>query len=379
MSFRLLAGACALSFVLGSLHAYSVLLVPLESWLAASRAAVSFAYSLAILSLAGGVLLGPLILSRLTLSQAALVAGGVAGGGIILAAIVHSVAGLAVGFGMLFGFGNGLGYSLFLAAAGRSLPGSRGTAIGIVSAVYSIGSLVFALVLGLLVERMEIGRVIQFLAACVAAGAVIAAVLMRGEKAHTRIIGSPHRQRQARLIVRYWIVYACGAAGALMVAGHAAGIVHAAGSAAAAAGPMIFALGNIAGCMAGGLLAGRWKPRSSLAAAGMISLAAFLALAKGMSAPAVLVLLAITGIAYGALLTLIPALLTRQLGTVLGAVAFGRVFTAWGLAGLTAPWLAGVIFDATGGYRLSLFLAAVLAAVGIVMALSLPEEPPAAM
>lgn len=373
MNIHLLAGACALSLVLGSLHAYSVILLPLEAWLGSSRAAASFAYSLAIFSLACGVLSSPAILARLPFGRAALLAGAMAGGGIVTAAATHSVYGLATGFGLFFGFGNGLGYGLFLAAASRSLPGSPGAAIGIVSAVYSIGSVSFALLLGFLVERMDMGSLLAFFAACVAAGALIAAVLMRGEEAQARNTASPPGSRITPLIARYWIVYACGAAGALMVAGHAAELVRAAGSAAAAAGPMVFAIGNIAGCIAGGYLAGRWKPEHGLATAGLISLAAFLGLAMGLPVGAVLALLAAAGFAYGALLTLIPALLTRQLGAATGAAAFGWVFTAWGLAGLTAPWLAGAIFDVTGGYGLSLLAAAVLAALSAAAAI-VPER-----
>ncbi len=375
MKLRLLAGASVLSFVLGSLHAYSVLLIALESWLAASRAEVSFAYSLAIFSLACGVLMGPFILSRFTLSRAALVAGMIACGGIVLTAISQSVSGLAVGFGLLFGFGNGLGYSLFLTSAGRSLSKMPGTAIGIVSAVYSIGSLSFAVLLGFFVERMEINRLVFAWAACVATGAVIATVLIRGESAEAKTGKSLRGQQAAPLIMRYWIIYACGAAGALMVAGHAAGIVQNVELTATSAGPTLFAVGNIAGCVAAGFLVGKLSPGHSLATAGLISFAAFVALAMGMSAPVVLMLLAVTGSAYGALLTLIPALLARQLGTGAGAAAFGWVFTAWGAAGLCAPWLAGAIFDATGGYSLSMVLAALLAAVGIAVALSLPEDP----
>lgn len=377
MNLRLLAGACALSFVLGSLHSYSVILAPLEAWLGSSRAGVSFAYSLAIFSLAFGVLLSPVILPRLTLGHAALVAGVVACGGIFTAAVTQSVAGLAVGYGLLFGFGNGLGYALFLNAAGRAVPGSPGTAIGIVSAVYSIGSVAFALLLAFLARRMGMGHLILGFAFCVGTGAAIAAMLMRREEPQTSETAPSRGLRIAPLIMRYWIIYACGAAGALMVAGHAAELVLAAGSASTSAGPTVLALGNVAGCLVGGHLAGRWKPGHGLAAAGMISLAAFLALAMGISAAAVLAPLTATGFAYGVLLTLIPALLTRQLGAVAGATAFGWVFTAWGLAGLSAPWLAGAIFDATGGYGLSMSLATVLAAVGVVTALSLPKETPA--
>ena len=36
---------------------------------------------------------------------------------------------------------------------------------------------------------------------------------------------------------------------------------------------------------------------------------------------------------------------------------YGRVFTAWGLGGILAPWLAGRLYDATGGYAASVISA----------------------
>merc|ERR1711871_1290401 len=64
----------------------------------------------------------------------------------------------------------------------------------------------------------------------------------------------------------------------------------------------------------------------------------------------------------------IAVALSRQVGADLFARAYGVIFLAWGLAGLTAPWLAGLLFDFSGGYDAALLLglasAATAAAVG---------------
>ena len=48
---------------------------------------------------------------------------------------------------------------------------------------------------------------------------------------------------------------------------------------------------------------------------------------------------------------------------------YGRVFTAWGAAGLLGPWLAGVLFDLSGDYRIALLVAAAIG-LGSVAALT---------
>ena len=40
------------------------------------------------------------------------------------------------------------------------------------------------------------------------------------------------------------------------------------------------------------------------------------------------------------------------------AKVYGRVFTAWGAAGLAAPWIAGALYNVSGTYTVALVLAA---------------------
>ena len=44
-----------------------------------------------------------------------------------------------------------------------------------------------------------------------------------------------------------------------------------------------------------------------------------------------------------------------------GPQAYGRVFIAWGFAGLVAPWSAGLLYDLRGGYGLAMIIAAAIA------------------
>ena len=76
---------------------------------------------------------------------------------------------------------------------------------------------------------------------------------------------------------------------------------------------------------------------------------------------------------------------TKKANFVLAAVAaffgladapriYGRVFTAWGLAGLLAPWMAGLLFDRAQSYATPVIVAAMLGLVSAVLALRMPRE-----
>lgn len=88
-----------------------------------------------------------------------------------------------------------------------------------------------------------------------------------------------------------------------------------------------------------------------------------------------LVALAVVGLGYGAVSSLVPAAAAAFFGAATIARTYGRLFTAWGIAGLATPVLAGVLFDLTGSYRAALLVAAAAAAGAALTALLLPRAP----
>ncbi len=83
---------------------------------------------------------------------------------------------------------------------------------------------------------------------------------------------------------------------------------------------------------------------------------------------ATLVALGGVGFAYGGTIAAYPAAIAARFPGALGPKVYGMVFTAWGAAGLAAPWVAGRIFDATQGYAPALWIAAGLAVISALVA-----------
>jgi MFS family permease len=76
--------------------------------------------------------------------------------------------------------------------------------------------------------------------------------------------------------------------------------------------------------------------------------------------------LGIIGFAYGGTIATYPAAIANLFPGEDGPRAYGRIFTAWGTAGLMAPWLAGQIYDWYGTYTTALWVAAVLGILSAV-------------
>ena len=137
-----LVSASLLAATLGSIHAFSVFLIPLESSFQTTRSMVSLTYSLALVALTVAVLLGHKVFSRFAPSVFVLSVCIFAAIGALIAAVAPSLAWVWFGYSLLFGGANGLGYGFGLQIAAQANPGREGTAMGIVTAAYAFGAAV---------------------------------------------------------------------------------------------------------------------------------------------------------------------------------------------------------------------------------------------
>lgn len=375
--------AALLSGSLGSLHAFSVFLEPLERTFGATRGDVSLLYSLATACLTLALLSGHLVFRRVQPAALVLGVGIVAAAGLLIAGVGRSLLIVGFGYSLLFGAANGIGYGYALHIAREARPDRKGLAIGIVTAAYALGVVVFARLFAKLIAYGGAGFTFIAMAAIVFAIGLAGAALLRLAGAvrcdlpsDLAASGDPPQHR--RIFTLLWIGYGFGAAAGLMALGHAAGIVAATGGTSdqLVLGAMVIGLGNGVGGFAAGWLADRWPARMLLVVAAVFS-ASVLALIAMMTDPgAVIGGLALIGLAYGAIIALYPVAVASYYRPDETAKVFGRVFTAWGIAGLGAPWLAGVLFDVSGGYEAALILAAAAAlfAAGVTTLLPAPRS-----
>lgn len=133
--------ACALlTLLLGSIHAFSVLMAPLEQHFDASRSQVSLSYSLALLSLTAAVLLGHRWFFRWSPATLTLGVGAGAALACACAALSTELWQFWISYSLCFGFLNGLGYGYALQLSARAHPRRPGLAMGITTACYALGA-----------------------------------------------------------------------------------------------------------------------------------------------------------------------------------------------------------------------------------------------
>jgi predicted MFS family arabinose efflux permease len=184
----------------------------------------------------------------------------------------------------------------------------------------------------------------------------------------------------ARAVGILWAGFFFGAFSGLLAISHAAGMAAAAG----ASVPMIalaaalISVGNGLGRIVSGTLIDILPAHVILAVAGLISLSAQVFLAAAPQPGNAVIALSVIGLAYGMTASGYPAAVSHIFGHARVSAVFGRVFTAWGVAGLLAAPLGGYVFDTTGGYTLSLWIGAGAAALAILCTLAIPRHRAAA-
>ncbi len=366
-----LFGATLLALVLGSLHAFSVLIEPIEAHLGANRASVSLVYSLATLALVAGVFFTSRLLQSVSPALLATAACLSCAFGLCVAVWSAALFGLYAGFGIVFGFANGIGYALSIERSGAAYPEHKGVVTGIVTAAYCSGAVIFSKVFAGFATPETYHEGLLVLAFTIGVSGLAAGLLLKGGPEPASSIGagqtdlSPHTGR----IVLLWSVYFLGVTSGLMALGHAAAVVSAAGGSVGqlAAGAMIISVGSATGSVASGWLADRTTAGQVLTGS-LLLVVGLMILLSAVAVPGfIIAALGLTGIAYGALITIIPVVISRSFRPEVSLRAFGRVFTAWGFAGLAGPWLGGVIFDADQRYFWAFVLAALAAGVAAIL------------
>jgi len=373
----MLGGALLLMVALGVFHAWSLLVAALEVRLGLSRAVVSAVYAVAVGCFAVSMLMAPGIVRRTTPAVAAAGTGLVAALGLALVS-VGSTWTLWVGYAGLFGIANGVGYGLALQIVQVALPARRGFATSLAVTAYAVGPAAFAPVLELGVRRLGVLETVAWVAVFVAVVGAVQLPLLAGVRLPVAVDTATDGASGSTYDRTFWTLWLCfllGAAAGLGVLAHAAAVVvDLGGSAAAAAlGAAIIALGNAVGRLLGGSLTDVVAVRWVLAAAGGAGAAALLACVWLGSVGSGLVAVAATGLYYGVISSAFPAAVGQWYGVERLSLVYGRLFTAWGMAGLAAPVAAGLAFDRSGSYDAVLLGAGIAALGSVVVALALPR------
>ena len=353
-----------ITFCMGTIHAFSTLIESIELQINAGRMASSLIYSTGLISVTVAVFFGSTLYRKLSPSFI-----------IVLIALLPLIGvlisnsgswiGWVVGYGFCFGFASGLGYGFSLYAASSVTSSQKlGLVLGAVSASYAFGAVIFSMLYPLLFSYFDFKAGYMIGVSILSIVIIISLILFRLAKkdltAKTKSISK--NQSVKGKIIKLWLAFFLGVFAGLMTIGHAVPIIKASGGSSeiAITAISLMALGSgIAGIYAG-WLADRFGCKRPILVILTISSLALLSLSTFTSINLMLIFLTLIASLYGALIAIYPTLVNHVFGPDYSAWAYGRIFTAWGAAGLVSPSLAGWLFDQYNNYNSSLFFAFIL-------------------
>ena len=371
-AIMVLTGTMLLSFALGSIHAFSVLMPAMEETFGTSRMSASMTYSLALITLAFAVFLGHRAYSKIPPALYVMGTGLIAALGCLIAGFSGSVPMVWFGFSLLFGGANGLGYGYALQFSAQAMPNRKGFAMGAVTAAYALGAVIFTAPLSAALNAGGWASALALLSFCIFIISSISAILL----ARSRIVykrgiteGASVAKIRWQVIALLWLAYGCAVTAGLMAIGHATGIAKAANVSDrwVIAAPIIIALANMVGSLFCGALLDKLSGRLILSIHAVLSSCALIAISILPQAGITMVGLAIVGFAYGGTISVYPAFISKCFGAATGTIIYGRVFTAWAVAGLIGPGSAGFLFDLHQDYSIALIMAAAIALCSLVL------------
>src|SRR3954453_7669610 len=355
---------------LGAVYAWSVFRIPLTKEFGWTISQVTFAFTLAILTLGFASFIGGLWMLLSGPRRVALAAGIFYGAGIFLASFSGGhLYWLYFSYGILAGIGLGLGYIVPVATLVKWFPDRRGMITGIAVAGFGAGALITAPIASRLIVNVGVMKTFAILGVAYFIAVTIPAFWMKDPPANYRPSGwapsaAQQRQRSTKTYtlseaMRTWQWYGLWA---LLFLNTSAGI-----SIISQAAPMAQEITGVSAAVAAGLVgiisiangAGRflWAWFSDLIGRRTVFLTMFLVQAVAFwLLTSVSTFTIFTSIAfvilmcYGGGFGTMPAFAADYFGPKDVGSIYGLMLTAWGFAGVLGPTLIARIRQGTGHY-----------------------------
>ena len=378
-------GGLSMNLALGTLYAWSVFVAPLEKAFGWKRADTSVIFTFAVVVFAITFIIAGRLQDKKGPFWVSVTGGVLVSVGFFLSSFTTSLTWIIVTFGVLGGIGNGFGYATPIPVMAKWFPDKRGLAVGLAVAGYGGGSAIFGpLALNWLIPSYGWQATFQILGVVFFVMTMVGAFLLRNPPAGYKPPGwtpapaakaaatgyefSPSETVKTPAFYLMWIAYALGTVAGFMAISQLVPFAKSVGLGAVAATAIVVgAVGNAAGRILSGALSdaiGRLNVLRLMIAISAIAMPILVAV--GGHAVFFLVVVFATYWCYGTQLSVNASTTSDFWGTKNAGLNYGLLFTAWGVAGIIGPRVAGVLFDKYQNYQVAFYTAGVLAVIALV-------------
>ena len=383
-------GGMSMNIALGTLYAWSVFVAPLEKEFGWKRAETSNVFTIAVVVFALTFIVAGRLQDKYGPFWVSLTGGVLVSLGFFLCAFTHSLNYLYVCFGVIGGLGNGFGYATPIPVMSKWFPDKRGLAVGLAVGGYGGGSAIFGPLANLkLIPAYGVHTTFMILGGIFLVMTVFGAFLLHNppvgykpagwtpapaaKAAGTTYEFTPGEVLRTPTFYFMWVAYALGTSAGLMVISQLvpfAKSVHVSTAELATMGLVVGAVANAAGRILSGWMSdalGRLNVLRVMIAISMIAMPILYQV--GGNVTLLYATVFVVYWCYGTQLSVNGSTAADFWGTKNAGINYGMLFTAWGVAGIIGPRIAGVLFDKYKNYQMAFYWAAGLAAVALLFEL----------
>lgn len=367
-----------ITLLLGVLYAWGVFVKPLQEEFGWTRAQATLPYTIASVVFAVGMLLAGYIQDKKGPKFVAFLGGIFSGLALILSFFTFNLFYLVLIFGIIGGLGMAFGYSGAVSSGVKCFPDKKGLATGLVVGGFGFGSFLWAPLSTYLIHKYGWRITFLILGLILLILISIASNFVRNppqgwipssfEKLQTRKYSpeytgkdlTPNQMIKTSVFWLMWLHYILATSPGIMIIVHLNPIAIEFGGfnpITAAYLLSILSIFNLLGRFFLGPLSdkiGRLKTFTLVGSMVLVSMI-LLFIAHYINFLFYIVPI-IAGIAYGGYLALSPSFTADVFGTKYYGANYGAMFTAWGVAGLIGPYLAGALHDLTKSYFLTILI-----------------------
>ncbi len=388
-------GALLMNLSLGSLYAWSIFVAPLEKEFGWNRADTSWIFTIAVFVFGMSFVIAGRLQDKLGPFKISVIGSIGLSLGFILASFTNSLAWIFFTFGGIMGFGNGFGYATPIPVLSKWFPDRRGLAVGLAVAGYGGGSAILAFIGPPMLTGLGWRGTFLWLGIGFFVATIIGAFLLQNPPAGYKPEGwvPPPPSAKAKVVATtydyppsemvktpqfplMWIGYCLGTAAGLMTISQLIPFARSVGMPATAATLTLVlgAVGNAGGRIFSGWLSDAMGRLQTLRLMILVSALGMFVLANSASIGIIYVLLFLVYYCYGTCLSVFPSTVADFFGTKNLGINYGWVFTAWGVAGIVGPMIAGYMFRTYKVYTGAFYMAGILAIISLI-AMMLAKRP----
>ena len=390
-------GALLMNLSLGSLYAWSIFVAPLEKEFGWNRADTSWIFTIAVFVFGMSFVIAGRLQDKLGPFKISVIGSIGLSLGFILASFTNSLAWIFFTFGGVMGFGNGFGYATPIPVLSKWFPDRRGLAMGLAVAGYGGGSAILAFIGPPMLTGLGWRGTFLWLGIGFFVATMVGAFLLQNPPVGFRPEGwvPPPPSAKAKVSATtydyppsemvktpqfplMWSGYCLGTSAGLMTISQLIPFGRSVGMPATAATLTLVlgAVGNAGGRIFSGWLSDAMGRLQTLRLMILVSALGMFVLGSSANVGIIYVLLFVIYYCYGTCLSVFPSTVADFFGTKNLGVNYGWVFTAWGVAGIVGPIIAGYMFKAYQSYTGAFYTAGILAIISLIaMLLARRPEP----